>query len=572
MTVRGATLGSGGALSPSGLVVHYGREIEGEIAYLQALIASETGLVSRYPSRWLAIKLLERDSEIGEQVVALLGKGAPILAAAADAVVRLEEALGDEVDILIADRRYGFIGDLVRHAVQRPAVEQATLSDRIDAIVTHRLFGIPILLAAMWVVFQMTANVSASYIGWLEELVGGPISRWAAALLDAAGLAETWFASMVVDGVIAGVGGVIVFVPVLLFLYFFLALLEDSGYMARAAFVMDRLMHALGLHGKSFLPMLVGFGCSVTGVYATRTLENEDDRVLTGLLVPMMSCGARLPVYAVFAAAFFPALAGQFIFALYVTGIVAAILSGLLLKRTLFRRKTTVPFVMELPPYRVPTVRAVWTHMWERTGSFVRRAATVIVAVSIMLWFLMSLPWGVESTRDSYFGQASAALSPVFAPAGFDRWEASGALVTGFVAKEVVLSTLSQVYGLEGEEGEEVEATFVEDLRWIATSFWEATRETVRATASLLPGVSLAEEAEEADAGLVQALRGAFTPLQAIAFSVFVLLYVPCMVTVAAMRHEYGTRWTLFGSAYLMALGWIAATAVYQGGRLLGLG
>ena len=554
-------------------LVDYGREVEEEIARLQEAIEKVSALLRRYPSRWLAIKLLEEDEEIVPKVETVQG-GREILAQAHRSVAHLRDIYGDDVDTIIADRRYGFISGLVREAVRRPAVERVTLSDRIDKIVTSRVLGIPIFLVAMWVVFQMTANVSAFYLDWVDGVIGGPITRWVVAILNLIGLRGTWLESLTVDGVIAGVGGVLVFVPVLLFLYFFLALLEDSGYMARAAFVMDRLMHALGLHGKSFMPMLVGFGCTVPAVYATRTLENQEDRKLTGFLVPMMSCGARLPVYTIFAAAFFPDNAGRFIFGLYLFGIVMAIVTGLVLKRTIFKGKPPAPFVLELPPYRLPTLRGILIHMWERSSFFLRKAGTIILLVSVILWFLLNIPWGVENTRDSLFGKASAAIAPVLAPAGFGNWEASGSLVTGFVAKEVVVGTMSQIYvgGVEEEEAEKP-TTFFQDLGEIVVGFVEATVDTVKGTISLIPGVDLmGEEEGEEDTALVEALQGAFTPLQAVAFNVFVLLYIPCMVAVAAQRQEYGTRWTLFNAAYLTVLGWVVATLIYQGGRLLGLG
>jgi ferrous iron transport protein B len=562
------------AYSREARLVDYGREVEQEIVRLQDTIEMAPELAKVYPSRWLAIKLLENDSDIIERV-----KQAPtgdtILADAEKAVSHLRTVYGDDIDTIIADRRYGFIHGLTKEAVQRPAVDRLALSDRIDKIVTSRILGIPIFFLAMWFVFQMTTNVSSHYLDWVDGVIGGPVTRWMGALVGLAGLGGTWVESLVLDGIVAGVGGVLVFVPVLLFLYFFLALLEDSGYMARAAFVMDRLMHVLGLHGKSFLPMLVGFGCTVPGIYATRTLENREDRILTGLLVPMMSCGARLPVYAVFAAAFFPGNPGRFVFAMYLTGIVMAIVTGVVFKRVLFRGKPPAPFVMELPPYRWPSLRSVLIHMWERSSLFVRRAATIIMAVSVVLWFLMSLPWGVEEPRDSLFGQASAAIAPVFAPAGFGEWEAAGSLVTGFVAKEVVVGTMSQIYVGAGEAEEEAAepTNLLQDLGAIVVGFGEATINTVKATISVLPGVDLLGAEEEAeDTALTVALQQVFTPLQALAFCLFVLLYVPCMVAVAAMRQEYGTRWMLFSSGYLLALGWVVATLVYQGGRLLGLG
>ncbi|HEC35326.1 MAG TPA: ferrous iron transport protein B, partial [Anaerolineae bacterium] len=374
-------------------LVDYGREVEEEIARLQEAIEKVPALTARYPSRWLALKLLEEDSEIISQMKASVTGGGTVLAQARKSIAHLRNVYGDDAETIIADRRYGFISGLVKEVVRRPAVDRLTLSDKIDKVVTNRVLGIPIFLVAMWFVFKMTAEVSGAYLDWVDGVIGGPLTRWVVAILNLIGLGGTWFESLMVDGVIAGVGGVLVFVPVLLFLYFFLALLEDSGYMARAAFVMDRLMHALGLHGKSFMPMLIGFGCTVPAIYATRTLENEDDRKLTGFLAPMMSCGARLPVYAIFAAAFFPENAGRFIFGLYLLGIVLAIVSGMVLKRTLFKGKPPSPFVMELPPYRLPTFKGILIHMWERSSVFVRKAGTIIMTVSIILWFLMNIPW-----------------------------------------------------------------------------------------------------------------------------------------------------------------------------------
>jgi len=542
-------------------LVDYGREVEEEIARLQEAIEKAPALTTRYSSRWLAIKLLEEDTEIIPRIEAVEGGGAILY--------------GDDAETIIADRRYGFISGLIKEVVRRPAMDRLTLSDKIDKIVTNRVLGIPIFLIAMWFVFKMTAEVSGAYLDWVDGVIGGPITRWVVAILNLIGLGGTWFESLTVDGIIAGVGGVMVFVPVLLFLYFFLALLEDSGYMARAAFVMDRLMHALGLHGKSFMPMLIGFGCTVPAIYATRTLESEDDRKLTGFLAPMMSCGARLPVYTIFAAAFFPDNTGGFIFGLYLLGIVLAIVSGMVLKRTLFKGKPPSPFVLELPPYRLPTLKGILIHMWERSSVFVRKAATIIMAVSVILWFLMNVPWGVKNTRDSLFGKTSAAIAPVLAPAGFGDWQAAGSLVTGFVAKEVVVGTMSQIYVGEAEKEEAEESTtFFQDLGEIVVGFWNATVDTVKATISLIPGVDLMgeEEEEEEDTALVKALQEDFTPLSAAAFNVFVLLYIPCMVAVAAQRQEYGNKWTLFNAVYLTALGWMVSTLIYQIGRLLGFG
>jgi len=562
------------AYKQQGRIVDYGREFEEEIAILQGMILDSAQLSRRYDARWLAIKLLEQDQAMLAKLHQIPNTD-DLLAKASDSAMHLAKVYGDDVEVMIADRRYGFISGLVHEVVERPATDRFTLSDRIDRVVTNRLLGIPIFLLAMSIVFQMTASVSAYYVDWVDSVIGGPVTNWVGSILGWIGLSGTWVQSLLLDGVVAGVGGVLVFLPVLLFLYFSLALLEDSGYMARAAFVMDRLMHALGLHGKSFLPMLLGFGCTVPAIYATRTLENEEDRKLTGFLVPLMSCGARLPVYALFAAAFFPDASGRFIFGMYLLGIVLAVLTGVVMRHTVYKDKPASPFVMELPPYRVPTFRSVWTHMWERSALFVRKATTIILAVAVLLWFLMNMPWGVENPRDSLFGKASAAIAPIFEPAGFGTWEAAGSLATGFVAKEVVVSAMSQIYA-GGEEVVEPHESprFFEDVGTIVVGFGQATWDTVKAVISIVPGVDLMgeEAADEQDMFLISALRGVFTPLQAVAFNVFVLIYAPCMVAIAAMRQEFGTRWMLFNTGFLTLLAWVTSVAIYQGGMLLGFG
>jgi ferrous iron transport protein B len=451
--------------------------------------------------------------------------------------------------------------------------------------VTHKWLGIPIFLALMWVVFKITADVSAPLLDWVDGVIGGPLTNWIVAIISAVGLSGTWVESLAVDGIIAGVGGVLVFVPVLLSLYFALALLEDSGYMARAAFVMDRLMRALGLHGKSFLPMIVGFGCNVPAIYATRTLESEKDRILTGLLVPFMSCSARLPVYILLAAVFFPAYAGMAVFSLYMLGIVIAIILGVIFKHTLFKGKEQIPFILELPPYRVPTLKGIWTQMWERTASFVRKAWTIIMAVSIVVWLLIAIPVGGQGSfadtdiDQSAFATVSGAVAPIFAPLGFGSWESSGALVTGIVAKEVVISTMGQIYGLEAAEEAGEPTTFIEDVGTIATSFVGAVGDTIKSI-PLIVGINLfEEEAEEEPGALMGAIRSGFEEtsgghgaLAALAFMVFVLLYTPCMVAAAAARQEFGNKWMWVSVIGQFALAWVVALLVYQGGLLLGLG
>jgi len=553
-------------------VVNYGREIEEEITKLEKCIAKVEALAAHYPVCWVAVKLLENDEDVRKKVETIPG-GTKIIRQAEASMAHLQAIFDEEAEIVIVDRRYEFINSVVERVVRKPAIERLTISDRIDKIVTNRVLGIPIFLLAMWIVFQFTANVSGPYSDWVDGVVSGSICRWGVAILNFIGLGGTWMESLWTDGIIAGVGGVLVFVPVLLFLYFFLALLEDSGYMARAAFVMDRLMHTLGLHGKSFMPMVIGFGCTVPAIYATRTLREEKDRLLTAQLLSLMSCGARLPVYTIFAAAFFAERAGWFIFGIYLFGILMAIVVGQIFKRTLFAGPTP-PFVMELPPYRLPTLKSILIHMWERSRYFLRKAALVILTVSIVLWFLMNIPWGVKNIRNSLFGRVSATIAPVVAPAGCGNWEAAGSLLTGFVAKEVVITTMSQIYtGGAGEEGVAPSSTFLDDLREIVVGFFDATVDTVKAALDLIPGVNLlGGEEEEEEPGLVTALQEHFTPLQAVAFSAFVLLYIPCMVAIAAFRSEFGTKWMLFNAGYLTALAWVVSTVVYQIGRLLGLG
>jgi len=567
-----------------GFSIDYGREAEEEIVRLQEEITRQTNIESQFPSRWLAIKLLEGDHDIQTSLKELKG-GSELLAAVEKSIAHLEKIYGDDVDVIIADHRYGWINGLVREAVKHNSPDRLTKSDKVDRIVTHRLLGIPIFLIAMWVVFKMTTDISAPYLDWVDGVISGPITNWIVSILGVLGLDGSWVESLFVDGIIAGVGGVLVFVPVMMFLYLALAILEDSGYMARAAFVMDRLMHMLGLHGKSFLPMLIGFGCTVPALYATRTLENEKDRILTGLLVPFMSCGARLPVYILFGTIFFPENASGVVFGLYLLGIITAIILGIVLNKTLFKNKEQSTFVMELPPYRLPTLRGIWFHMWERTSSFVRKAWTIIMATSIVLWILMALPvngngsFADTDVRNSAFATANEAIAPVLAPLGFDSWEASSALVTGFVAKEVVVSTMAQVYTVEEVEEEAEATTFFEDVGEIITSFIGATGDTIKSL-PLIFGVNLFEEGEEDElTDLMLAVRSGFEEssgghgaLASMAFMVFVLIYTPCMVAIAAEKQELGAKWMWFSIIGQLALAWLMAFVVFQGGILLGLG
>lgn len=555
--------------------INYGLDIEPEIGALVHHISANPGL-SGFEPRWLAIKLLEDEGDIVERVAAVDDTGT-LLDQAEQSRTRIEAAQGETPDIAIADARYGYVHGVATEVVDTSRVSRWTLTDRLDRVLTNRWVGLPIFLVVMYVVFQLVVNVSAFFLDWVDGVFAGPVTRWVSGLLGALS-APDWFVSLAVDGVIAGVGAVLVFVPGLIVLYLFLTLLEDSGYMARVAFVMDRVMRFTGLHGKSFMPMILGFGCAVPAIYSTRTLESRNQRILTSLVVPLMSCSARLPVYVVFGLAFFGAAAGNVITGLYVFGIVVAAIVAAVMSRTILRERDDSVFALELPPYRVPAARVLLRHTWQKTREFVVKAGTVIFTVVVILWFAMSLPWGVENQRDSYFGQASAAVAPVFAPAGFGDWEASGALVTGFIAKEVVVSTMGQIYVGGGEdEAEEADAatpTLGEDVREIATSFVEATEGALRATVSLIPGIDLlpAEEAEPEDTQLSTALQAAFSPLAAVGFVVFVLIYTPCVATLGAIRDEFGWRWAAMSGAYQFAIAWLLAVLIFQVGMFLGFG
>jgi ferrous iron transport protein B len=569
-----------------GFNIDYGREIEEEIVLIEKVLDQHQDIIDRYPSRWLAIKLLERDPDIQQKLTSLSGSQ-EAFQARDKSLAHLQTIFGGDIDTLIPDRRYGWINGLVREVSQRTARTQTTHSDRLDRVITHRYWGVPIFLVLMWTVFKFTTDVADPYLQWVEFVINGPISRWVQVLISTLGGSGTWIESLAIDGLIAGVGGVLVFIPVLMFLYLALAILEDSGYMARAAFVMDRLMHALGLHGKSFVPMVVGFGCTVSAFYATRTLENPKDKILTGLLVPFMSCGARLPVYILFSAIFFPGQASLVVFGLYALGIIMAILIGLLLKNVLFKENEESPFVIELPPYRMPTIKSIWFHMWERTSAFLRHATSIILIASLTLWFLQAIParrgeqFAETAVENSAFARAASIAAPVFQPLGFGSWEASGALITGLVAKEVVISTFSQVYSIEsGEPGSEAPPALIEEIGQILTSFAEATLNTIRSI-PLVVGVNLLPEdtEENAPTRLMLAIRegfetasGGHANLAALAFMVFVLLYTPCMASLAAERQELGTRWMWTSVIGQLCLAWLAGFIIFQGGLLLGLG
>jgi len=544
--------------------LNYGEDIEAAAGSIEeALRNNHATLLAGYPKRWLLLKLMEGDSHVSAEIGDL--SDTPM----DEALRHLHKAHGEDIESIMADTRYSLATGLTREVLRKPELRKMELTEKIDRIVLNRFLGIPIFLGAMWLVFKLTFDLSAPFADWLDAMTNGPFKRWAEAILGGIG-APDWTVSLVNDGIIAGVGFVLVFVPVIFAMMFFITFLEGSGYMARAAFVMDRAMHSIGLHGKSFIPMLLGFGCNVPGIYATRTLENPRDKTLTALLLPLMSCGARLPVYVLFAGVFFAAHSGTVIWSLYVLGIVLAIIMGIIFKKTLFRGDAPM-FIMELPPYRMPSFRSLCLHTWEKGKHFLVKAGTYILAVSVLVWFMLNLPWGVESKKDSYLGQAGQVMAPALAPLGFGTWEAASSLITGVIAKEIVVGTMGEIYAPQSadKESTEITPTLGEDLKEIVVSFGAAAKDAVTTTL----GIQGAAEEEEDLSSLKGAVQGAFTPLTSYAFMVFVLLYMPCVVVAIAMRQEFG-GWKWFGVAfaYQTVLAWGMAFLIYQGGRLLGLG
>ena len=420
----------------------------------------------------------------------------------------------------MADSRYRYIEHVTAAALTRGKKDTAIeRSARIDAILTHKVWAIPVFLLIMAVIFALTFSTLGAF---LSDGVGALIDDGLAPLMRTAlASAPAWFASLVCDGIIKGVGGVLTFLPQIALLFLCLSILEDSGYMSRIAFIMDKPMRRFGLSGKSFIPLLMGFGCTVPATMGTRTMDNERDRRITVLLLPFMSCSAKLPVYGLLAGAFFPQHRGLVIFSLYILGVVLGILSGLMFKKTMFTGQEA-PFVIELPPYRMPSAKNVWTHVWERVSHFLEKAGTIIFAMSVLLWFLESFNFSfqmVENAGESIIGRIGSLIAPVFIPLGFGTWQAAVALITGIVAKEAVVSSLAMFYGFS---------------------------------------------ASAESAVVNSALAGTFSPLAAYSFLVFVLLYTPCMAAVTTMRRELGSRkWTAFAVVYQIGIAYVAALLTY---------
>jgi len=541
--------------------VKYSKDIETSISKLQNFIKERVEQNFPYNIRWTAIKLLENDKIVRKRIRQKSeNKSREILREVETHRKHLSSRFDEEPEIVMTDERYGFIAGIIKEIIKTSTKRRIDTSRNIDLVLTNRFIGFPIFILFIWIMFQTTFTAGSYPMEWLSSGV-----NWLSTIL-ATSLPDSFLKDLLLNGIIAGVGSVIIFLPNILILFFFIAIFEDTGYMARAAFLMDKIMHLIGLHGKSFIPMLMGFGCSVPAIMATRTLESNKDRILTILITPFMSCSAKLPIYILLAGTFFSARAGTVIFSIYITGIVFSIITGRLFRSTLFKG-ADAPFVMELPPYRAPMIKSLIIHMWDRSKMFLKKMGGIILVGSIIVWMLTAFPRNInysmnyneeinkintsssftekqkkaaitklklnekaEKAEKSFMGRIGKTIAPVFAPIGID-WRGSVALLTGFVAKEIVVSSLGILY---------------------------AADET--------------EETDEPDALKNALLSSEMTPLSALSLMVFVLLYLPCVATIATIRRETGSlKWTLFSIVYSTSIAWAAAFCVYQGGKVVGL-
>jgi ferrous iron transport protein B len=518
--------------------INYGEELERSIGRIQEVIRKDEGLAARISTRYFSIKLIEKDEDISKGLAHSHQFGA-VTAAAAREIKRLEETFHEDTATLVTDARYGFIAGALRETMNPndEAFRGKTFSERIDNLLTHRLLGFPVFLLFLWIMFQTTFSLGAYPKHWIDLLVEG-LGGIAGNYLPAGPVRD-----LLIEGIISGVGSVVVFLPNILILFFFISLMEDSGYLARAAFIMDKLMHKMGLHGQSFIPLIMGFGCNVPAIMVTRTLKDRNDRLLTMLINPFMSCSARLPVYLLITGAIFPKHAGTVIFLIYLTGIALAVLVSLVFKKTLFRSHEA-PFVMELPPYRMPTLRVILRHMWEKAQQYLRKMGGVILIAVIIIWALEYFPAGSsvghnERLEKSYIGKIGKFVEPVIVPLGFD-WRMGVSLITGAAAKEVVVSTMGVLF--------------------VEPSADEVNRR---------PDLTAKLQTATWDSG-PQKGKKIFTPLVGISFILFILIYMPCIAVIATVRRESGHwKWALFLMTYTTVLAWTVSFTVYQLGSLI---
>ena len=489
------------------LKINYGRDIEEFIEFLK----DKVNLPENFPERWGYLKIFSKDEEIFEFV-----KDKEKVDEKIKSTVKSHGFPDPET--FIVEKKYGFIKGVLKECIreERKLWKRLEMSDKIDKVVTNPYVGIPLFLIFMFITFEIVfgignplADLIDRFIGFLNESLKILFAR----------IFPDFLTSLLTDGIISGVGSVIVFLPNIFLLFFLISFMEDSGYMARAAFVMDRFMHYIGLHGKSFIPMILGFGCNVPAILATRTLESKKDRIITIMVIPLMSCSARLPIYILFTGAFFKNHHALIVFSLYIIGVFLAILVSKILSRTIFKKEESPPLIMELPPYRKPAIRWSLKLAWFRSKLFLRKAGTIIFSAVVIIWLLSSLPPGVEyASKDTILGKIGSFIAPIFSPAGFGRWEIAVALLSGIVAKEVVVGTLGAIFG---------------------------------------------------EQGLISSLQSIFTPLSAYAFLLMSLIYIPCIATMTAIKNEAGTKYLIITILYTLALGWILAVIFYQTANLL---
>jgi ferrous iron transport protein B len=503
------------SLHPDPEPLKYGKEIEGRIHSLEEILRDAGEVLGPFPRRWLAVKLLEGDEEI--------------LGTARDSRLwpRIRKVTGvldaEELELQMTDARYRLAGKIASK-VSKYTPKKRSMTDILDGVLTNRYFGIPIFLVIMWGMFQLTFTVGEPF----AELIDMGFAELSRFIQD--NLGPDWLASLVGEGIVGGVGAVLVFLPNIMILFLLISLLEGSGYMARAAFVMDHLMTRIGLSGKSFIPMVIGFGCNVPAIMSTRTIEDRKDRLVTILVNPFISCGARLPVYILFTGIFFPNTGGTVIFGLYILGIVVAIGSAKLFRATILKGSPS-PLIMELPEYQSPNIKEGLKNTWEKGSMYVRKAGTVILFGSIIMWVLANFAFDLSrvdyGSRASIAGQLGVIIEPLIAPLGFD-WRIGVALIFGFFAKEIVVGSLGVLYNT-GESEQALTDSISSDP--------------------------------------------AFSPLNSMGLMVFTLLYMPCIATVGAIKQETGSwKWTIFSVIYGIVLAWVAAFLIYQGGALLGIG
>lgn len=554
------------------LNIEYHSEIEKAIASL-APDLQLTALEHDFDSRCLALRLLERDT------LAMKIAGIDLVHKAQILEQAIENNTGEEVDILAADARYGFVNKITQSCVNKIHEVSRGISNKIDKWVLNRYLGIPIFLFVMYLMFMITINIGSAFIDFFDQVAGALFVDSLAVLLTGLALPE-WLVVILANGAGGGVQVVATFIPIIGFLFLVLSLLEDSGYMARAAFVVDRFMRMIGLPGKSFVPMIVGFGCNVPAIMATRTLESQRDRILTNIMNPFMSCGARLPVYALFAAAFFPVGGQNLVFALYVFGILVAVMTGLIMRHTLFKGES-MPFIMELPNYHLPTVQSILIRTWERLKTFLINAGKVIVPMVLVLNFLNSLgidgSFGKENTQKSVLSEIGRTLVPVFKPMGIseDNWPATVGIFTGILAKEAVVGTLDALYSQLAQGGITVEQTEFDLQQSLLDAAYTIPENLMAVADNLLDPLGLnignvgdmqsAASEQDVNSGTFGEMQARFDgQVGAFAYLLFILLYAPCVAATAAIQRETGNKWAVFVVCWTTGIAYMTATIFYQ--------